>query len=301
MLRIEGDLMSEQIDKIRRENSLADLARRFGVELHRDGEEWVACCPFHNERTASFSIFSGRDAVERFHCFGCGVRGDILDFVQGIKGIGLKEAIRVMGGDLDLPNVAPKQIQVRDIYEGITPLTPPSGIPGGKKIDIYNPKRTGTPMEWGGFVPSMRFPYWTIDGKPFGYVLRRDFKGGKETPMVMWVRLPNGRECWCRYPFPKPRPLYGLKDLTNGQVTVVEGEKCRDKYKAVTGRNVVTWCGGTNGVQHTDWSPLAGRSVLIWRDFDGPGMQTGNEIAEILAAQDCQISFVGPRLEGNQS
>jgi hypothetical protein len=78
-------------------------------------------------------------------------------------------------------------------------------------------------------------------------------------------------------------PLYGLDTLGDArQVIVVEGEKCRDALAGETGRTVLSWAGGTQGVKHTDWSPLAGRNVVIWPDADAPGLGTANEIAAIL-------------------
>lgn len=77
--------------------------------------------------------------------------------------------------------------------------------------------------------------------------------------------------------------LYGLDTIGDArQVIVVEGEKCRDKLARATGRTVVSWAGGTQGVKHTDWSPLAKRNVVIWRDADKPGLGTADEIAAIL-------------------
>jgi predicted P-loop ATPase len=122
-------------------------------------------------------------------------------------------------------------------------------------------------------------------------VLRHDLgEGDKETPMVMAVRLPDGRECWSRFPFPKPRPLYGLDRLGDArQVIVVEGEKCRDALAGETGRVVVSWAGGTQGVKHTDWTPLRGRNVVIWPDADGPGLGTADEIAAIVVDIGCTV------------
>lgn len=284
--------MASDVERIRREISLSDTAAQFGVKLERDGEEWVACCPFHAEDTPSFTVFRGKDGVERMHCFGCGVKGDVLDFVQGIKGVDIKEAIRILGGGKsDRPNVAPVKIAARDIYADIEPGVPPREIEPGKSVRLYNPKRAETDREWGSFVPSLIHAYRWEDGELFGYVLRHDLKDGdKETPMVMWVRLPNGDECWSRYPFPKPRPMYGLDCLGDArQVIVVEGEKCRDALVQATGRVVVSWAGGTQGVKHTDWSPLAGRNVVIWPDADAPGISTANEIGGIAAALDCTV------------
>lgn len=277
--------MSSDVERLRRDVSLPDVAASFGLKLQKDGREYVACCPFHSEDTPSFTIFRGKDGVARFHCFGCPEHGDVLDFVQKIKGVDLKAAIAILGGGKAGPNVAPRQVQVRDIYAGIVPLDPPREIEPGQRVKLYNPKRADDPKRaWGSFVPTLIHPYCRADGSLFGYVLRHDLgDGDKETPMVMWVRLPSGDECWSRFPFPKPRPLYGLETLRDArQVIVVEGEKCRDALAAETGRIVASWAGGTQGVKHADWSPLAGRNVVIWPDFDGPGDLTANEVAAIV-------------------
>ncbi|CAA2140402.1 CHC2 zinc finger domain-containing protein [Hyphomicrobium sp. ghe19] len=286
--------MISDTDLIRREVSLAETAERFGVPLVKDGDEWVAPCPFHEEDTPSFTIFHGRDRVQRMHCFGCGAKGDVLDFVRHIKRVDLPGAIRILKGEAAGPNIAPRHVEVRDVYAGIVPVDPVDEIEPGKRVTLYNPKRAGTEREVGSFVPSMVFPYRREDGSLFGYVLRHDLPDGKkETPMVMWVRLPNGLETWCRFPFPKPRPLYGLEDLGAGQVIVAEGEKCRDALVKATGRTVVSWAGGTEGAKHTDWSPLKGRGVIVWPDSDAPGRGTGDGIAGILTDQGCTVRVMG--------
>lgn len=278
------------VERLRRDVSLVDTAASYGVKLQKSGVEWEGCCPFHSEDTPSFTIYPGRDdSIWRFWCFGCGERGDVLDFVQKIKGVGLPEAIKILGGEKAGPNIKPKVIEPRDPYKGIKLLTPDSAIEVGKRISIYNPKRENT----GAFAPSMVFPYFRKNGDPLGYVLRHDLRGGdKETPMVCWVELPNGDHCWSRFPFPKPRPLYGLEKLRDGQVIVVEGEKCADALRRASGRVVVSWAGGTHGVAHADWSPLAGRSVVIWPDADDPGVKTGHEIARLLTGLDCSVKLL---------
>lgn len=283
--------MSNVIERLRRDVSLTDTAISCGVDLQKNGHEWEACCPFHAEDTASFTIYIGDDHVQRYWCFGCGERGDVVDFVRGVKGVDTREAIKILGGGKVGPNVQPKQVKVRNIYEGITPLDPVAAIEVGKRIRLFNPKRAGTEMEWGNFTPSMVFPYRRTDGSLLGYVLRREFQdGGKEAPMVMWCRLRDGSEAWCRFPFPKPRPLYGLDKVGDArQVIIVEGEKCRDALASAVRRTAVSWPGGTQGVRHTDWSPLAGRNVVIWPDADAPGRKTAGEIATILADLNCTV------------
>jgi len=279
------------IERLRSEVSLSNLAMDFGVALKKNGREWEGLCPFHDERTPSFSIFTGKDNVERFHCFGCGEKGDVIDFVKAIKGVEIKDAIAILGGETSRPNVEKKRIEARDPYAGIEVLTPTGGIRAGQTVRLYNPKRE----YWGSAVPAMVFPYYR-QGEPLGYVLRNEMRdGGKETPMVCWVRLPDGTECWCRFPFPKPRPLYiggGASSLRDGQVIVVEGEKCADAMMRATGRQTVTWAGGTHGVQHADWSPIAGRSVVIWPDADAPGVETAERIAATLADLGCTVKVL---------
>ncbi len=297
----------DDIARLRRDVSLSSTVSQHGYKLSRNGREFETCCPFHAEDTPSFKVFIARDGMERFHCFGCGKQGDVLDFVREVKGVDLPEAIRILGGIGSRPNARPREIKARDAYEGITALPPPADVLApGRPVRLYNPKRKGGRSEWGSFAPSMVFPYREADGSLLGYVLRHDLAdGAKETPMVMFVRLADGTETWCRFPFPKPRPIYGLEaiyglqdigaqpDISEGKVIVVEGEKCRDRLRQSSGRAVVSWAGGTQGVKHTDWSPLSGRDVLIWPDFDPPGMAAANEIARLLTSLGSRVLLAG--------
>lgn len=281
------------IDRIRREVSLSATAQSFGVQLQEDGHEFEACCPFHDERTPSFTIFTGKDRVQRFQCFGCGAQGDVIDFVEKIQGVSTGEAIKILSGDARRGvNVAPVSMPVRDIYAGITRLDPVTEIAPRAKLVLYNPKRDQN----GNMTPSAVYPYRRADGSIYGYVLRHDLAdGGKETPMVCWARLPDGRECWCRLPFDKPRPLYGLDRIAGDrQVFVVEGEKCADALWDLRKLPVVSWAGGTHGVAHADWSPLAGRDVVIWPDFDVPGYSTAERVGETLSAIAKRVRFIDP-------
>lgn len=71
-------------------------------------------------------------------------------------------------------------------------------------------------------------------------------------------------------------PLYGLDTLGDArQVIVVGSEQGRDALAGETGRTVLSWAGGTQGVKHTDWTPLRGRNVVIWPDADAPGPRYG--------------------------
>lgn len=88
------------LDAIRQAHPLPAVAGAV-VKLRRAGAEWKACCPFHADRSPSFTIFDGG---RRFQCFGCGASGDVLDFVQQLHGCGLRDAAEMLGGG-DLPSI----------------------------------------------------------------------------------------------------------------------------------------------------------------------------------------------------
>jgi DNA primase len=63
------------------------------TDLRRAGSRWTGLCPFHEERTPSFSV----DAQEKlYHCFGCGVGGDAIKFVEEKEGLGFAEAVELL-------------------------------------------------------------------------------------------------------------------------------------------------------------------------------------------------------------
>ena len=86
------------LDAVRHANPLASVVGA-SLKLIRAGREWKACCPFHEDRTPSFTLFG-----DRYHCFGCGASGDVLDFVQRSQGVGLREAADMLSGG-NLPSV----------------------------------------------------------------------------------------------------------------------------------------------------------------------------------------------------
>ena len=86
----------------------ADIVRIVGdyVKLKKAGaQNYSGLCPFHNEKTPSFSVHSSR---QFFHCFGCGVSGDVFSFVQKIENITFPEAVRAVAQKLGiaLPKVS---------------------------------------------------------------------------------------------------------------------------------------------------------------------------------------------------
>ena len=68
-------------------------AEHYGIRVNRNG---MACCPFHNDKPPSMKL------DKRFHCFGCGADGDVIDFVAALYGLGKKEAAAQLASDFGL-------------------------------------------------------------------------------------------------------------------------------------------------------------------------------------------------------
>lgn len=81
------------IESLKQSNDLVELAESYGLNLKKRGKKFWSLCPFHKEKTASFKIDQQK---QLYYCFGCGAKGDILDFVQKIRGCDFKEALGVL-------------------------------------------------------------------------------------------------------------------------------------------------------------------------------------------------------------
>lgn len=84
-----GRIRREDIDTLREQADLADLAADH-TRLKRSGSRLKGLCPFHEERTPSFTLDPGRNL---WHCFGCGEGGDIFTFLQRVEGLTFVEAV----------------------------------------------------------------------------------------------------------------------------------------------------------------------------------------------------------------
>jgi DNA primase len=79
-------------EAIRSDNPVSSVAGAV-VKLIRAGREWKACCPFHPDRSPSFTIFA---EDRRFQCFGCGASGDVIDFVEMLHKVSTREAAEML-------------------------------------------------------------------------------------------------------------------------------------------------------------------------------------------------------------
>ena len=77
---------------------IVDVVERY-VPLKKAGANYVACCPFHNEKTPSFSVSPSK---QFYHCFGCGVHGSAISFVMEHQGLSFPEAVEELAKSIGL-------------------------------------------------------------------------------------------------------------------------------------------------------------------------------------------------------
>ena len=93
----------ELIDEIRNKNDIVDIISQY-VTLKRSGRNFFGLCPFHKEKSPSFSVSPDKQI---FHCFGCGVGGNVFHFIQKIENINFLEALEQLANNagIDLPSL----------------------------------------------------------------------------------------------------------------------------------------------------------------------------------------------------
>lgn len=300
--RIDTASLLEKID-------IVDLIDGY-VPLTKNGAEYEACCPFHSEATPSFKV---NRAKQFYHCFGCGAHGDAIKFLTEHQGMSFMDAVKQLGGDV--PAAAPVERSPQPAPEKRrTPWVPVMPVPA----DAPEPPKAHIKRG----LPERTWMYRGPAGELLGVVMRfRTSDGGKEVLPVVWGRNDDsGIEDWRWMAFPEPRPLYGLDRLAArpaATVLLVEGEKCADAGHAeLPELVVVSWPGGGKADGKVDWSPLAGRKVVIWADADAkrvpltpeereagvdqkskpllpedeqPGVSTMARIRERLLAMNCLV------------
>ena len=103
------------LDEIRQANDIVDTISGY-VKLTRKGRSYFGLCPFHNEKSPSFSVSQEKQI---FHCFGCGVGGNVFSFIMKSENIGFGDAVRLLAErkNISLPVSENKEEAARDILK----------------------------------------------------------------------------------------------------------------------------------------------------------------------------------------
>ena len=111
------------LDELRSRVSVADVVGA-KVKLIRKGKEYMGLCPFHNEKTPSFTV---NEAKGFYHCFGCGAHGDIIKFEMEANGLPFMDAVTKLANKagLRVPQIShenPEEVQKRSSWYEITEM-----------------------------------------------------------------------------------------------------------------------------------------------------------------------------------
>ncbi|AWJ86337.1 hypothetical protein TSH58p_22750 (plasmid) [Azospirillum sp. TSH58] len=179
------------------------------------------------------------------------------------------------------------------------PAAPPPAAPAGEDWTPQVPPPPGAPeaplKSWDHV-----YAYRDADGAVLRYVVRRDARAGatgagkRKQILPLTYGVLNGKLGWHHKHASAPRHLYGLDRLSRPKAVIVcEGEKAADAaHRMLPDNPCLTWSAGSNAVRLTDWSPTAGRVVVIWPDADAPGLKAAAEIADVLRGVAKKILFV---------
>lgn len=94
---------------LRRDHRIEAVVSASGVELTRRGQGFMGCCPFHDDSTASLSVGG---VPERFHCFGCGAGGDVIEYVHRLTGLSFTGAVQALEAGTAFRGVPSPTVQV---------------------------------------------------------------------------------------------------------------------------------------------------------------------------------------------
>ncbi|MCL1826816.1 MAG: CHC2 zinc finger domain-containing protein [Candidatus Cloacimonetes bacterium] len=257
---------------------IVDVVGRYITLTTKDNNEHSALCPFHEEKTASFSVSRNKQV---FHCFGCGEKGNAVSFVMKYENISYKDALHklVSFSNMNFDRVVPQSKPTKDTenifkdYHLCQPV-PDDALPRPKVSKIDDK-----------FIePSFVYPYLDSEGRLLMYVYRFNLPGGDKVfkQYSYWMDK-NNRGKWILHTkqlsYNKNFPLYGLDLLAKCPTTpvlVVSGEKCVEAIKWLWSDIPissweyipVTWAGGDQSIEKTNWEPLVSRNKILWPDND---------------------------------
>ncbi|WP_425311181.1 phage/plasmid primase, P4 family [Leptospirillum ferriphilum] len=240
--------------------SAEDLATALGGK--RDGTQFIACCPSHDDSTPSLTIRDGDDGRILVYCHGGCRNADVINVLK----------------TMDLwPSPTREENHPRSVSSSREEKAPAT-FPNLESLQSFLGKT--------GSVRLYHYPL--VNSIPWG-MARIDRSSGKKT-FRAWHQGSGGKILLSKPPVQK-LPLYHAEQLPDDKtipVWIVEGEKCAD---ALTGLGVpaVTSANGAGSAKHSDWSALDDRPVVIWPDNDLSGKKYRDEVIACLGTRVARL------------
>lgn len=268
-------------------------ARQAGVKLQRAGREFKGCCPFHPDRSPSFTIY-GDD--RRFQCFGCGAEGDVLDFVQRAYGVRLLDAIGMLDGgalrELEQQRVVetPKSDWSRAALSIWGEAAPIKGTPA----EAYLRSR-GITM---GFPQTLRFArlkYPQEDGRRPALVAAVCTPDGTLTGIQRTFLTDDGRKAdVADVKLSLGRVAGGAIQLGPPAASLIVTEGLEDGLSLAQALGRSVWvAAGTSMMPRMEFSEAV-KSVVIGADGDAAGEAAANKAAQAYSAGGRRVRIMRP-------
>jgi DNA primase len=105
------------LDELRARVALSGVISRT-TRLTKAGHEFKACCPFHNEKSPSFTV---NDSKGFYHCFGCGAHGDVIRWMTDQRGLSFMDAVKELASEagMEVPAPDPRAAKVAEQQAGL--------------------------------------------------------------------------------------------------------------------------------------------------------------------------------------
>ena len=287
----------EATREIKNTASMSAIAERARLNLVRTGREWKACCPFHADRSPSFTVYADD---RRWHCFGCGAGGDQVDFIKRFYRVPHRDAVQMVGGD-NLPDVVREQPELgrqeaeRDTTAEAIAIWRQAGPVAGTEAEAY--------LRWRGLtcpIPeSLRFAR-----------LRYGRRGRVHPCLVALVASVENKATGVQRTFLRsdglgkadvPKPKLSLGHITGGAIRLASAAAemvvCEGMEDALTlqqelGRSA--WASAGAGNLAKLRLPVGVRSVIIGADADETGQDQARRAAKAFAEQGRQTRIINP-------
>jgi 5S rRNA maturation endonuclease (ribonuclease M5) len=169
-------------------------------------------------------------------------------------------------------------------------LTEAEAIIGGKPTERQIVRQavmeSHTPEEKPSVIDTVEHIYRSKEGRRIATVYRDTLSNGKKTFRVH-------RSSDSTYAAPDPRPLYRLPDLSSAdQIVLCEGEKCADALNSIGIVATTAMFGSNTQLTKIDWSPLAGKAIMLWPDNDEPGHAYMDRVKPVLETLGCSVKRI---------
>ncbi len=224
------------LDEVRARVPVSDVIGR-RIKLTRAGREFKGCCPFHHEKTPSFYV---NDQKGFYHCFGCGVHGDVIRFLTDHDNLGFMDAVEQLANQagLQVPKPSPeeqkkfqRQMSLYDLMESATKFYEAQlHRAENKKILEYLLTR-GISLET---IKSFRIGFSPDGDGLINHLKKSNYK--TEDMIEAGLFKASERNQGETYPFFRSRVMFPVTDL-QGRVVAFGGRVLPESYGGPTGKS----------------------------------------------------------------